>query len=66
MIIISLFYYCKKGIYPYEYMDNWERFNETSLLEKEHFYSHLNMEDNSDTIKAYFTKVVRCSRLQLL
>ena len=21
----------RKGIYPYEYMDSWERFNETSL-----------------------------------
>ena len=21
----------RKGIYPYEYMDNWERFDETSL-----------------------------------
>ena len=26
-------------------MDDWEKFNETSLLEKEDFYSHLNMED---------------------
>ena len=26
-------------------MDNWEKFNETSLPEKENFYSHLNMED---------------------
>ena len=25
----------RKGIYPYEYMDEWEKFNETSLLEKE-------------------------------
>ncbi|KAL9960469.1 hypothetical protein ACROYT_G033932 [Oculina patagonica] len=31
----------KKGIYPYEYMDSWERFNETSLPEKEKFYSKL-------------------------
>ena len=23
-----------KGVYPYEYMDNWEKFNETSLAEK--------------------------------
>ena len=34
----------KKGIYPYEYMDSWERFNETSLPKKESFYSKLNDE----------------------
>ena len=35
----------RKGIYPYEYMDNWERFDETSLRDKEAFYSSLNMEN---------------------
>ena len=30
-------------------MDVWENFNETSLLEKEDFYSHLNMEHITDT-----------------
>ena len=35
----------RKGIYPYEYMDSWERFNEISMPEKEAFYSSLNMED---------------------
>ena len=34
----------RKGIYPYQYMNSWKRFNETSLPEKEYFYSHLNME----------------------
>ena len=29
-------------------MDDWEKFHETSLLEKEDFYSHLNMEDITD------------------
>ena len=29
-------------------MDDWEKFNETSLPEKEDFYSHLNMEDSTD------------------
>ena len=38
----------KKGVYPYEYMDNWERFNETSLPKKESFHSSLNMENNDD------------------
>ena len=31
----------KKGIYPYEYMDSWERFTETRLPDKENFYSKL-------------------------
>ena len=35
----------RKGVYPYEYMDNWERFNETSLPNKKSFYSNLNMEN---------------------
>ena len=34
----------RKGVYPYEYMDSWERFNET-LPPKESFYSELNLED---------------------
>ena len=38
----------RKGVYPYEYMDNWERFNEMSLPSKESFYSNLNMENNDD------------------
>ena len=29
----------KKVVYPYEYMDSWERFNETSVPPKEAFYS---------------------------
>ena len=35
----------RKGAYPYEYMDDWEKFHETTLTEKEEFYSNLNMED---------------------
>ena len=34
----------KKGIYPYEYMDSFEKFSETSLPKKEDFYSKLNDE----------------------
>ena len=29
-----------RGVYPYEYMDDSEKFNETSLSQKEDFYSH--------------------------
>ena len=38
----------RKGVYPYEYMDSWERFNETLLPPKKAFYSELNLEDISD------------------
>ena len=30
-------------------MDDWERFNDTILPEKEEFYSNFNMEDVADT-----------------
>ena len=32
-----------------EYMDEWEKFNETRLLEKENFHSNLNMQDITDS-----------------
>ena len=38
----------QKAVYPYEYMDYWEKFNETMLPVKEDFYNHLNMEDITD------------------
>ena len=35
-------------------MDDWKKFNETSLPKKEHFYSHLNVENitNADYTRA--------------
>ena len=38
----------RKSVYPYEYIDSWERFNETSLPHKKVFYSNLNVEDIAD------------------
>ena len=49
----------RKGVYPYEYMDSWERFNETSLLEKEAFYSSLNMEDITEVDNRHGKKVFK-------
>ena len=34
----------RKGIYSYQYINSWERFDEKSLPDKEAFYSTLNME----------------------
>ena len=38
----------RKGVYPYEYMNNWKRFDATSLPDKESIYSSLNMENIDD------------------
>ena len=40
-------------------MNDWEKFNETSLLEKEDFYSHLNMEDITDVDYALAERVCK-------
>ena len=47
----------KKGVYPYEYMDRWERFNETSLPPKKDFYGELNLEDISNEDYTHAQKV---------
>ena len=39
----------RKGVYPYEYMDEWNKFDEKELPVKESFYSNLMMEHISDT-----------------
>ena len=47
----------RKGAYPYEDMDNWEKFYETTLLPKEAFYSNLNEEFISDADYTHAQKV---------
>ena len=47
----------RKGVYPYEYMDSWDRFNDTSLPPKESCYSELNLEDISDKDYLHAQKV---------
>ena len=47
----------RKGVYPYEYMDSQEKFDENTLLLKEAFYSNLNLEDISDEDYAHAQKV---------
>ena len=48
-----------KGGYPYEYMDDWEKFNEKSLPEKKDF----NMEDITDVDYAYAKSL--CKKLEI-
>ena len=52
----------RKSGCPYEYMDDWEKFNETSLPKKEGFYSHLNMEDIIDADYNYTKRVCKDSK----
>ena len=54
----------RKGVYPYEYMDNWERFNEILLPNKEAFYSNLNMERITDTDYRHANKVFKELKLK--
>ena len=47
----------RKGVYPYEYMDGWERFDETSLPDKKAFYSSLSMENITDVDYKHENKI---------
>ena len=47
----------RKGAYPYEYKDSWERFKEESLPDKESFYSELNNEHITDEDYEHAQKV---------
>ena len=38
----------RKDVYPFEYIDEWEKFIETTLREKEELHGNLNMEDITD------------------
>ena len=49
----------RKGIYPYEYMDSWDRFEETKLPPKDSFYGALSMSGVSETDYEHARKVWR-------
>ena len=40
-------------------MDYWEKFNETSLPEREDFYGHLNVEDITNTDYPHAKRVLK-------
>ena len=56
----------RKGVYPYEYIDSWERFNETSLPSKKEFYSNLNMEDIDEIDYGHGNNVFKSFKLENL
>ena len=56
----------RKGAYPSEYMDSWEKFNETSLPNKEYFYSELNKELITDEDYSHAKKVWHAFKIKNL
>ena len=47
----------KKGIYPYEYMDSWDKFSENKLPDKDKFYSKFNVHGVKDKDNEHACKV---------
>ena len=56
----------RKGVYPYEYMDGWDKFNETSIPNKELFYSNLTMENSTETDYIHASNVFKMFKLNNL
>ena len=49
----------RKDVYPHKYIDSWERLDETSLPDKEAFYSSLNSKDITDVNHRYAQRVFK-------
>ena len=56
----------QKDAYPYDYMQDQEKINKTLSLEKEDFYSHLNMEDITDADYAHTKRVYKDFEIKYL
>ena len=56
----------RKGVYLYEYINSWEKFNETVLPPKKAFYSNLNLENISDEDYLHAQKVWDVSKIKNL
>ena len=47
----------RKGVYTYEYLDSWEKFDETALPPKKYFYNNLNLENIIDEDYTHAQKI---------
>ena len=56
----------KRLFYPYECMDDWERFIEAILLGKEEIYSNLNIEDITDADNMHVKRVCKYFQIKNL
>ena len=55
----------RKGVYPYEYKDSWNRFNKTSLPEQK-TYSSLNMKDITNADHKHAKRVWKNFKIESL
>ena len=53
----KFFLLLRKGIYPYENIDSWERFDENAISPKKASYSELNLENITDKDYEHIKKV---------
>ena len=56
----------RKGVYPYEYIDSWDKFEETKLPSIEHFYSTLSDSNISETDYEFAQNVMEKFQLKNL
>ena len=49
----------RKGVYPYEYINEWDKFNEKVLPGKDSFYNNLTLENISETDYAHANNVFK-------
>ena len=56
----------RKGVYPYEYMDGWDKFNEKLIPSKELFYSNLTLENISEVDYMHANNVFKTFELNNL
>ena len=56
----------RKGVYPYEYMDGWDKFNEKIIPSKEWFYSNLTLENITEVDYIHANNVFKTFELNNL
>ena len=56
----------RKGVYPYEYMDGWDKFNETLIASKESLYSSLTLENITEVDYIHAKNVFKTFKLNNL
>ena len=56
----------RKGVYPYEYTDSWDKFKQPVPLDKKLYYSKLNDADSSDSDIEHVKKVCETFKISNL